>query len=172
MPREVIFFGRVVSCLRRDCELLGVDISCIDLWAPVARAALHAMVYDGPLIREPANLRTGLNDMFDENKDEDDRSMWSPSRLILVADTSKFEHIQEVTKYLQENPDVGDAALGWACEINDMCPSAIRLAGWVGKTKRPLVNLMVKGLFGHPILSLIFFLFGFLIFLKGLLSLW
>lgn len=32
VPREVVFFGRVMTCLRKNCELLGDNISAIDCW--------------------------------------------------------------------------------------------------------------------------------------------
>lgn len=30
MPSEVVFFARVMQCLRRNCEVLGVNYSAID----------------------------------------------------------------------------------------------------------------------------------------------
>ncbi|KAJ8603626.1 hypothetical protein CTAYLR_007570 [Chrysophaeum taylorii] len=43
IPREVVFYGRVCSSLRKSFELLGADVSVIDLWRDEARAALKEL---------------------------------------------------------------------------------------------------------------------------------
>lgn len=162
VPREVIFFARVVSCLRRDCEILEMDVSCIDLWAPIARQALHIMVYDGPIVRNPSQLRKGLQDLLDENKDEDDSSMWSPSRLILLLDTSHFDVVADGVKFLQANPEVGDACVHLVSRIDKAIPRSVSEAAFQAAVKhRHLVVAFV----------VLFSVMCFLIFLRGLFGL-
>lgn len=40
VPREVVFYGRVCGTLRKSFDILGSDVSVIDLWHAEARAAL------------------------------------------------------------------------------------------------------------------------------------
>lgn len=159
MPREVIFFARVMQCLRRDCEILGVDISAIKRWAPVARRELRAMVYDPPLPRQPSRqisiplprLPSGMlskpeefkrEPFGKEEKDEDDRSMWSPSRMLLMIDTCKFSYLADGISWLQKNPAVGDTAIEWTITIIEACPWIVRFIPWVIKT--PLMQYCFK----------------------------
>jgi len=54
IPREVVFFGRVMTSIRRNCEDLGIEVSAIDFFAPMARQALSQLL--GPL---PSPRRLG-----------------------------------------------------------------------------------------------------------------
>jgi predicted unusual protein kinase regulating ubiquinone biosynthesis (AarF/ABC1/UbiB family) len=114
-PREVIFFARVMQCLRRGNELLGLDLSAIDRWAPIARRELRTMVYeDGPEKRLPkasivSEVRSKRDVVFEEEKDEDDTQLWAPSRLLLMMDTTQFLHVQDGVVWAQGHPEEMDA---------------------------------------------------------------
>ena len=43
VPREVVFYGRVVSTLRKSFDILSVNISVVDLWHKEARDALKIL---------------------------------------------------------------------------------------------------------------------------------
>jgi hypothetical protein len=154
MPREVIFFARVMQCLRRDCEILGVDISAIKRWAPVARRELRAMVYDSPIPRMPSRPMSPLTKVpsghlkpdelkreasgskdHSTEKDEDDKSMWSPSRLLLMIDTCQFSYLADGIGWLQANPEVGDTAVEWAILAVEACPALTRFVPWLISTR-------------------------------------
>lgn len=166
VPREVIFFARVMQCLRRDCEILGVDISAIERWAPIARRELRAMVYDSPRQRlskyasssPPSSSSlsspsvaspTREEEPAVDEKDEDDRSVWSPSRLLLMLDTRQFDHLAKGVEWLQANPAVGDMAVEWLITVVTVCPAITRwlprlLEFTLGSFRRP--RLVVYGL--------------------------
>lgn len=145
MPREVIFFARVMQCLRRDCELMGLDISAIDRWTPIARSALRSMVYD-TIPRNPKSKEEERK----EKGEEDDSSIWSPSRLLLMIDTSKFDSLEAGIKYTQANPEVGDAAQTWACEaLNGSSQKPKELLELAVKHKA-LVSMFIKVATQYP----------------------
>jgi predicted unusual protein kinase regulating ubiquinone biosynthesis (AarF/ABC1/UbiB family) len=121
MPSEVIFFARVMQCFRRDCEVLETDISAIDRWMPIARRELQNIVYNDPI---PRNPKAAPNSTEFED-DEDDTSQWSPSRMVLMLDTSRFKPLEKGIKWAQAHPKVGDACLTWALAAQETNASVI-----------------------------------------------
>lgn len=118
VPPEVVFFGRVMTCLRKNCELLGVDISALERWAPIARRELRMIVFEEkPVPRGISSVATG-----EHEKDEDDSSVWSPSRIALMMkpSTEAFELLQNSMAWVQSNPAIGDAVIDWAVENADL----------------------------------------------------
>lgn len=84
VPREVVFYGRVCGTLRKSFELLGSDVSVLDLWHREARAALKRinslqpnLISSGLLLipEEPA----GLVDIMDRSSD------WISGALTVVS---------------------------------------------------------------------------------------
>jgi len=160
-PREVIFFARVMQCLRRGNELLELDISAIDSWVNVARRELKIMVYeDGPekrlpLLKSPSKeeKKSSKDVVFEEEKDEDDSAIWSPSRLLLLLDTTQFHHIQDGVVWAQTQQKEADALFRLGV-VGKEAMSGMMLGG--------IVNLIVKNErlvgFGlkHPFLVAIF----------------
>ena len=121
MPREVIFFARVMQCLRRCCEVLGTDISALDRWAPVARKGLRDIVYNDPI---PRGIRTGGKDK-DEEEDEDDSGTFAPSRMLVMSDTAHFEVVTKWIDWMQRHPEVGDSGLEWLARATRQYPKQV-----------------------------------------------
>jgi len=116
-PREVIFFARVMQCLRRNCDLLGCDISAIDRWTPIAREELRKIVMEGPIERSLSTPDDDTSKFFDEDPDEDDTGMWAPSRLLTIIDSSKFDQVSGGVKWAQEHPDEVDLLMDWNAKV-------------------------------------------------------
>jgi len=123
--REVIFFARVMQCLRRDCEILGADISAIDVWTPVAKKALHDMVYEDSTDTDTEGQGEKKGEKKGE-KDEDDSSIWSPSRMILMLDTSKFELSSKLVTWLQAHPAVGQFGVDSLARLDASLPNSLK----------------------------------------------
>uniref|UniRef100_A0A7R9SV50 Uncharacterized protein n=1 Tax=Polyblepharides amylifera TaxID=1486889 RepID=A0A7R9SV50_9CHLO len=47
LPRAVIFLARIITLLRKDCELLHRELSVVAVWAPYARRALKKIKSEG-----------------------------------------------------------------------------------------------------------------------------
>jgi len=117
-PREVIFFARVMQCLRRNCDLLNVDISAIERWAPIAREELRKIVMEGPIERRlSAAPEDDSAKFFDEDPDEDDSSMWAPSRLLTILDFAKFDQITRGVRWAQDHPAEVDLMMEWNAKV-------------------------------------------------------
>lgn len=115
VPREVVFYGRVCGTLRKSFELLGSDVSILDLWHCEARAALRRinslqpnLISSGLLLlpEEPA----GLVDIIDRSSD------WISGALTAVsalgsratrngADQAKAKQLSTVNRDFE--PDMG-----------------------------------------------------------------
>lgn len=111
VPREVIFFGRVMTCFRRDCEMLKIDISAIDLWAPVARKELYKICCDDPIAKTPSNQPrvSSPRAQKEEDDDKEDGSItFSPSRMLLCLPTTvdKFAMAEESIRWTQDNYNI------------------------------------------------------------------
>lgn len=167
MPREVIFFARVMQCLRRDCEVLEVDISAIDRWAPIARSALQAMVYDDPI---PRNLSAAPVDPNAE-KDEDDTAVWSPSRLLLLVDTAQFGAIAKGVEWAQANPAFGDALVTWTTDAATANPQVASAVAMLATKHKGTVSSAVTFAFSKPFLVVIVLVLWTLMGLLGLKNL-
>mmetsp|Transcript_11654 Transcript_11654/g.22174 ORF Transcript_11654/g.22174 Transcript_11654/m.22174 type:complete len:684 (-) Transcript_11654:269-2320(-) len=112
VPREVVFFGRVMTCLRRDCEMLKVDISAIDMWAPIARKELYLICQGDPVPRSPTSSpaspprSSGSAAAAGGDDDKDDGSLtFSPSRMLLLLPLGieKFAISEENMRWGQDN---------------------------------------------------------------------
>lgn len=165
MPREVIFFARVMQCLRRDCEVLGVDISAIDRWALVAREGLHDIVYN----RVPRNLSI---ENKDQEEDEDDSSAWSPSRLLLTMNPGHFDFVQMQVKWAQAHPHVGDAGLVLAERVITAHPWILDYldAGAKNARVKSLASDLLMFCCSNPRLVLLFLVGWTFLFLVGCLE--
>ena len=67
VPREVVFYGRVVATLRKSFDILDADVSVVDLWQTEARNALKKLNSKQPqlasslLLLLPKNIFTVLH---------------------------------------------------------------------------------------------------------------
>lgn len=113
IPREVVFFGRVMTCFRRDCEMLKIDISAIDMWAPLARRELYKICCDDPIARTPApstpstSRQSASPSKFkvDDDDKEDGSITFSPSRMLLCLPQTmdKFTMAEEQIRWGQDH---------------------------------------------------------------------
>ena len=90
MPGPLAFFLRVISLLRKDCEVLHYEFSVVQRWEPIARKAL---------IKVQEKLQDPGIDFV----------------LSLPRDPKQAEEMEQVMKTVQRNPDVVDAVTEGAC---------------------------------------------------------
>lgn len=74
VPREVVFYGRVCSTLRKSFEVMGATVSVVDLWYQEARGALKRLNADAPDLTSSALLflpddPAGLVSILDNSPD-------------------------------------------------------------------------------------------------------
>jgi len=100
LPREVVFFGRVMASFRRDCQILGIDVSAIEIFAPIARRELYNLCIEDSVPRSP-----GTPARVFEPDDEDSSQTFSPSRMLLVIPIGgdKWKKAEEMVRWGQDN---------------------------------------------------------------------
>lgn len=74
VPREMVFYGRVCSTLRKSFEVMGATVSVVDLWYEEARRALKRLNADAPDLTSSALLflpdnPAGLVNILDNSPD-------------------------------------------------------------------------------------------------------
>lgn len=100
LPREVVFFARVMASFRRNCQILNIDVSAIQIFAPIARRELYNLCCEDSI---PLALGAPPR-VFDED-DEDSSNTFSPSRMLLVVPIGgkKWKKAEEMVRWAQDN---------------------------------------------------------------------